>query len=667
MKPVLVKKALPRHWSKDFDTVEEAMREAQAARMASKRELGNIEDIPITPGTLEWELGLTRDGKARSLIPGVSAGRVIDQGLVDQGGAFAYPALRQSFFPSLHPEVTGRRAGVPLGRGSENMMMFTTEKPRLHATQKEGREQTEAFYPGGFDPTQTYLLSDPTRTFRRNDLEEANRAFMGRNESNYAEGTEGADTPVGRIVAPMSNLVSSSQNPLTVQPWGRPQTVEDVFQLSEPMEIAMRLLKAYLPTLQERGRKIDDQVSLRWIPRYHERTFHAPVPFYSSKGNVNWEKRLQNEKLKASKDSPHSQRKTLPGVFEGDSKTPSNKPITGSWVAPATQQGAMGADVSFNDRGILMAINENPDWWRTVQQGAAIESPGGEGFKYGGFDKEAFSKIPTPNLTPISMLYYQMALENPMLEEDEVAQRFPDEHELITQFPNIKTEDIWGPPDELTINPLKVASEPMDIAFQLLKEDPLHLQSSNTLARRAREELETDKMGENSPAYQEMMERMMEMYEPQDETIPLEENLDQYAQETGKNPWRMLPGREMPNKYGGTAKVHLDPLTPIHPQQFYDWQAKNASEPMEIAMQLLKERVSPEAKRHKLEYDKKYESSPERVKYREDLNRERRRRGIYGSHDHKDISHTEGGKLTLEGEHENRARHFKDKGTLREL
>jgi len=92
-----------------------------------------------------------------------------------------------------------------------------------------------------------------------------------------------------------------------------------------------------------------------------------------------------------------------------------------------------------------------------------------------------------------------------------------------------------------------------------------------------------------------------------------------------------------------------------------------AGEPMNIAFQLLKERVRPEAKRHKLEYDKKYESTPERVKYREELNRERRRRGIYGSHDHKDISHTEGGKLTLEGEHENRARHFKDKGTLREL
>ena len=68
-----------------------------------------------------------------------------------------------------------------------------------------------------------------------------------------------------------------------------------------------------------------------------------------------------------------------------------------------------------------------------------------------------------------------------------------------------------------------------------------------------------------------------------------------------------------------------------------------------------------------VEYDKKYESTPERVKYREDLNRERRRRGIYGSHDHKDVSHTKGGKLTLEGEHENRARHFKEKGTLRDM
>ena len=207
--------------------------------------------------------------------------------------------------------------------------------------------------------------------------------------------------------------------------------------------------------------------------------------------------------------------------------------------------------------------------------------------------------------------------------------------------------------------------EPMDLTMRLLKEEPLFLQGSNTLARRARKELETDMTGANSPAYQEMMERLKDIYEPQDETISLEENLDQYAQETGKNPWRSLPGREMPNKHGGNVKVHLAPFTPIHPQPFYDWQAKNASEPMDIAMRLLKDRKSPEAFRHKKEYDTKYESSPERVKYREELNRERRRRGMYGDHSGRDISHTQGGKLTVESEHANRARHFKNKGTLR--
>ena len=88
-------------------------------------------------------------------------------------------------------------------------------------------------------------------------------------------------------------------------------------------------------------------------------------------------------------------------------------------------------------------------------------------------------------------------------------------------------------------------------------------------------------------------------------------------------------------------------------------------EPMDLAFRLLKRQLSPEAQRHKKEYDTKYESSPERVKYREELNRERRRRGIYGSHNRKDVSHTQGGRLTLEGEHANRARHFKNRGTLR--
>lgn len=89
-------------------------------------------------------------------------------------------------------------------------------------------------------------------------------------------------------------------------------------------------------------------------------------------------------------------------------------------------------------------------------------------------------------------------------------------------------------------------------------------------------------------------------------------------------------------------------------------------EPMNIVFQLLKERKSPAAFAHKLEYDKQYQKTPKRVKYREQLNAERRKRGIYGKGG-KDVSHTQGGKLTLESAHANRARHFKNKGTLRRV
>ena len=154
-----------------------------------------------------------------------------------------------------------------------------------------------------------------------------------------------------------------------------------------------------------------------------------------------------------------------------------------------------------------------------------------------------------------------------------------------------------------------------------------------------------------------------------------------FSRNRGQN-WLAGVPEEFHNEPRGLAEQALNKLPQPNPEApfpsaygpYNPWGAPRTvddvfqlSEPMKIAFQLLKERVSPEAKRHKLEYDKKYESSPERVKYREDLNRERRRRGIYGSHNHQDVSHTEGGKLTLEGEHENRARHFKDKGTLREL
>jgi len=133
--------------------------------------------------------------------------------------------------------------------------------------------------------------------------------------------------------------------------------------------------------------------------------------------------------------------------------------------------------------------------------------------------------------------------------------------------------------------------------------------------------------------------------------------------------WIYGPQKDLkfPPPATGTATMHEEDGQPAWPTgTLYDDESGfTRSEPMDLAMQLLKDRKSPEAFRHKKEYDTKYESSPERVKYREELNRERRRRGMYGDHSGRDISHTEGGKLTVESEHANRARHFKDRGTLR--
>jgi len=57
-------------------------------------------------------------------------------------------------------------------------------------------------------------------------------------------------------------------------------------------------------------------------------------------------------------------------------------------------------------------------------------------------------------------------------------------------------------------------------------------------------------------------------------------------------------------------------------------------------------------------YDKAYQASPSRVKYREELNAEARKKGIYGKRAAagKDLSHTKSGKMVLESAKKNRAR-----------
>ena len=142
---------------------------------------------------------------------------------------------------------------------------------------------------------------------------------------------------------------------------------------------------------------------------------------------------------------------------------------------------------------------------------------------------------------------------------------------------------------------------------------------------------------------------------------------------------RVIDGEEVTGlpMMSGHAICH-DCINAIMPKPNITWEGapeledKNwqdtieTGEPMGIAFQLLKERKSPEAFAHKLEYDKKYQKNPKRVKYRVQLNRERRKRGIYGKGG-KDVSHTQGNKLTLENPHSNRARHFKNRGTLRRV
>ena len=56
------------------------------------------------------------------------------------------------------------------------------------------------------------------------------------------------------------------------------------------------------------------------------------------------------------------------------------------------------------------------------------------------------------------------------------------------------------------------------------------------------------------------------------------------------------------------------------------------------------------------DYDKQYQSSEERKKYRASLNKANRKAGTYGNKDGKDMSHTKSGRLVKENQSKNRAR-----------
>ena len=66
--------------------------------------------------------------------------------------------------------------------------------------------------------------------------------------------------------------------------------------------------------------------------------------------------------------------------------------------------------------------------------------------------------------------------------------------------------------------------------------------------------------------------------------------------------------------------------------------------------------MSAERRKKKLAYDKAYQASPERVNYREELNKANRKHKTYGNHDGLDMSHKKDGSLMLERARKNRAR-----------
>jgi hypothetical protein len=68
---------------------------------------------------------------------------------------------------------------------------------------------------------------------------------------------------------------------------------------------------------------------------------------------------------------------------------------------------------------------------------------------------------------------------------------------------------------------------------------------------------------------------------------------------------------------------------------------------------------NPKAKAKKDAYNKEYHSTPERRKYRSELNKENRKAGTTGNKDGKDMSHTKSGKVVKENQSTNRRRNGK--------
>jgi hypothetical protein len=64
---------------------------------------------------------------------------------------------------------------------------------------------------------------------------------------------------------------------------------------------------------------------------------------------------------------------------------------------------------------------------------------------------------------------------------------------------------------------------------------------------------------------------------------------------------------------------------------------------------------NPDARKKKIEYDKDYQDSDSRKKYRAELNKINREKGTYGNGDGKDVAHKSKTKTRMQSQSKNRA------------
>lgn len=255
MSKILVKAAIP-HWSKFFDTKEEMQQALQSLRFHPERDatLEGVEQVPLSPDSVTFELRATspkfQDGKliplrgAKSLIPGIRSGRVVDRSLVDEGGAFVYPQQITNLGDLPRRDTIEPKKDILIG---------TTEKPKYHAGKLQGRVNPEGFMPGGFDPSQVFTIDQsPLSRYEARAQLLGGLGYLNRVAPEYHNEPAGIAT---RALLTAGIQPDSTANPLTA--WGEPYTVDDEYFANkrkqnenagrvitgEPMEIAMRLLK----------------------------------------------------------------------------------------------------------------------------------------------------------------------------------------------------------------------------------------------------------------------------------------------------------------------------------------------------------------------------------------------------------------------------------------